>query len=127
MALNERGLAVLLQGIDSEKPVVMVNLLRFKQPHGRGKYDEYSRAMAPLLARCGATVTYAGAKQALLLGSQAAGDWDMVLLVQYPSPKSFAAMISTDEYRTISKLRSAALDQSVLLATRQIPQGKHKL
>lgn len=45
---------------DDGKPVVMLNLLRFRPDGGRERYFEYVNRVGPLVARYGAEIIYAG-------------------------------------------------------------------
>ena len=43
--------------------------------------------------------------------------WDEILLVEYPSAAAFAAMVTSPEYKAIVFHRTAALEDSRLVAT----------
>ena len=45
-------------------------------------------------------------------------DWDAVLLVRYPSRQAFSAMVADPEYQQVTELRTRALTEAVLQATR---------
>ena len=45
---------------DDGKPVVMLNLLRFKPEGGRERYLEYVNTVAPLVRRHGAEILFPG-------------------------------------------------------------------
>jgi uncharacterized protein (DUF1330 family) len=102
-------------GEGGDGPVVMLNLLRFKDG-GRARYGEYARAIAPFLAKVGGELVYAG-DGATALVAEAGQAWDAVLLVKYPSRAAFAAMVADPEYQKITHLRSEALAEAVLQAT----------
>lgn len=95
-------------------PVVMLNLLKFKPDGGAERYAEYGAAVGPLLAKVEGKPVYAGNGSELLIGTE---DWDMVLMVQYPSRGAMLDMIMSDEYRAVQHLRDEAIVRSVLLAT----------
>ncbi len=95
-------------------PVVMLNLLKFKPDGGAESYAQYGAAVAPLLEKTGGRSTYMGAAAELLIGTE---DWDMMLIVEYPTRQALLNMITSDEYRAVQHLRDDAIVRSVLLAT----------
>jgi uncharacterized protein (DUF1330 family) len=108
--LNERGFAELRERI-TEGPVVMLNLLRFTPDGGAERYDEYARAVAPLLERAGGRILSSGLGSEALIGPEG---WDAVALVEYPTRGAFLEMISSPEYLEIAHLRTEALIASEL-------------
>src|SRR4051794_6180826 len=68
---------------DPGGPVVMLNLLRYKED-GRAKYEEYARLIRPFLEKIGAALLYVGDLSTVLVAPED-HDWDAVLLVRYPS------------------------------------------
>lgn len=101
---------------DVPGPVVMLNLLRFKEG-GRASYDEYGRHTAKtFLPRYGGEVLYAGDGRSPLV-AEAGQAWDVVLLVRYPSREAFGRMIADPEYQAITHLRTEALAEAVLQPT----------
>lgn len=100
---------------DRDGPVVMLNLLRFKDG-GKAGYEEYSRRIQPFLARVGGEVVYAGLGSTALVAEPGQA-WDAVLIVRYPSRAAFSAMVADPEYQQITRLRSDALEEAVLQAT----------
>lgn len=101
----------------ADAPVVMVNLLKFKQDGGLESYLRYAREVAPHLERVGAQVRYAGAAPTVVIGEGATPEWDAILIVEYPSPAAFISMVTTEEYGRVHTHRAAALDQGELIAT----------
>jgi len=117
MAIDPRGadLKRLLQE-DPGGPVVMLNLLRFRAD-GRESYARYADALRNrFLARYGAEVLYAG-EGSTVLAAEPGQEWDMVLLVRYPSREAFSRMVADPEYQEVTHLRSEALVEAVLQAT----------
>lgn len=105
--LNEQGLGEFAARADDGKPVVMLNLLRFKPDGGQERYMAYGSAVAPSLEEVGGRIVWAGEPAAPLLGERG---WDMVALVEYPSRQAFLDMIGSPDYREIGHLRSEALE-----------------
>lgn len=104
---------------DPGGPVVMLNLLRFREG-GVASYREYSERVGPHLERVGAEVVYSGNASTELVAPDGWA-WDAVLLVRYPSREAFSQMVADPQYQQITGLRSDALDAAVLQAT--IPWG----
>jgi uncharacterized protein (DUF1330 family) len=107
---------------DPGGPVVMLNLLRFKEG-GRELYARYAAALeTTFLPRYGAEVLYAGDGSTSLV-AEAGQDWDAVLLVRYPSRQAFSRMVADPDYQEVTTLRSDALVEAVLQATVPWPSG----
>jgi uncharacterized protein (DUF1330 family) len=108
---------------DPGGPVVMLNLLRFREG-GRDSYDQYATALEEtFLPRYGAKVLYAGSGSTALV-AEPGQDWDAVLLVQYPSREAFSRMVADPEYQQVTHLRTEALSEAVLQATTPWPDTK---
>lgn len=118
----------ILAGIPAGTPVVMVNLLRFRdvamykgQPatySGREAYRLYSEFTLPKLAAIGADVIFLGKAKGSLIAPPDE-HWDEVLLVRYPSIQVFADMLASPDYREATRHRTAAIEDSRLVATVQ--------
>ena len=101
------------------KPIVMVNLLRFRKMTEKGEkgpdvYKRYMKKTAAKLEKAGGKLIWAGASQQVFIGGEEKG-WDWILLVQYPSRTAFLGMISDPEFAELSKERESALEDSVLM------------
>jgi uncharacterized protein (DUF1330 family) len=102
---------------DPGGPVVMLNLLRYAED-GREVYAQYAAALTDtFLPRYGGEVLYAGEGSTALV-AESGQDWDAVLLVRYPSRQAFSAMVADPEYQQVTELRTRALTEAVLQATR---------
>jgi uncharacterized protein (DUF1330 family) len=109
---NEAGLAAFAEhAAESERPVVMLNLLALRAEGGRERYEEYGAAVAPLLGRAGGRILYLGEPGPALLGE---GSWDLVVLVEYPTRQAFLEMVASPEYQAIAHLRTEALTRGEL-------------
>lgn len=109
--LNQEGFAAFAERAGDGRPVVMLNLLAFKPEGGRERYEEYAAAVAPLLAKVGGRIVFAGDPSAVLLGSDS---WDLVALVEYPSRQAFLDMIASEAYQAVGHLRTEALSRGEL-------------
>ena len=117
MAIDPRGrdLKQLLAD-DPGGPVVMLNLLRFAEG-GRESYAEYARRLSEsFLPRYGGEVIYCGDGSTALVADDGQ-DWDVVLLVKYPTREAFSRMVADEEYQEVTHLRTNALVEAVLQAT----------
>jgi uncharacterized protein (DUF1330 family) len=101
----------------ADAPVIMVNLLKFNTTGGLESYERYGREAAPHLERVGATVRYAGAAPAFVIGDGERPWWDAILIVEYPTPQAFIDMVTTPEYAKVHEHRAAALERGDLIAT----------
>lgn len=114
-----------IKNYPSNTPLVMVNILKFKEKSGKGDesgrdaYKRYSKNMDPLVAKAGGKLIWAGNVERTVIGDYSAQP-DMFLIVSYPSKESFIAMSTTPEYEEISKDRKLALEYGALLSTSQI-------
>jgi uncharacterized protein (DUF1330 family) len=119
---NPDQLQALTESSD-EGPIVMVNLLRFKPTadgidegvSGAEAYARYSTATEPFLRAVGGRLLSALQPQHSVIGPSE-GEWDLILLVEYPSRQKFLEMASNPEYQKIHAHRDAALADSRLIA-----------
>ena len=101
----------------ADAPVVMVNLLKFKQPGGVERYLQYGQEVAPHLERVGASIRYGGAAPSVIIGDGDRPWWDAIIVVEYPTPAAFIEMVTTEEYAKVHEHRAAALERGDLIAT----------
>jgi len=107
----------------ADRPVVMVNLLRFKpraEPpdddvSGEEAFRRYGDPMTAFITSKGARVIWVGHVDSQVMG-QGGDAFDMVAVVEYPSREAFIA-IATDPYvQALAVHRSAGLEGQWLLA-----------
>jgi len=118
-----------LNAAEDDTPIVMINLLRYREHagypagssapacSGREAYLRYGAGVGALLAKAGARPVWLGAVSSSLIAPEGE-TWDDAVLVEYPSRRAFSEMISSAEYREVAVHRSAALEDSRLIATR---------
>jgi uncharacterized protein (DUF1330 family) len=108
-------------------PIVMVNLLKFKEKaqyedgretdlSGRDAYMIYGRAVAELLKEHGGRLLFAADVTHLMLG-QVEDLWDEVALAEYPDRAALVAMSSSESFREIAVHRSAGLEGQLNIET----------
>jgi uncharacterized protein (DUF1330 family) len=101
-------------------PLVIMNLLKFKADAGDGRtgrqaYADYGALAAEILPAYGAEVVWTGRQRENINGGPQ-DDWDVVLLVRYPSVDALARMSASPEYRAIYHHRTAALERESVTA-----------
>jgi len=101
-----------LASLETDGPVVMLNLLRFKPDGGREAYAKYAAAAGPFLTKVGASLRFRADARATVIGDE---EWDEMILVEYPSKQAFFEMSGDPDYP--SALRAAALEDSRLVLT----------
>src|ERR1051326_7586743 len=107
----------------AESPVVMLNLLRFKEradgidegASGREAYQRYAEATAPFLARVGGRVLLAVDTEQTVIGPELP-EWGMALTVEYSSRQQFLAVAMAPACVQVHEHRAAALSDSRLIA-----------
>lgn len=112
-----------------EGPVLMVNLLRFKDRadgidaadgiSGAEAYTRYGAAVQEHLARVGGRIVFAAAATESVIGPEE-GEWDAVFVAEYPSRQAFLEMTGDPAYLEIHGHRAAALADSRLIACRPL-------
>ena len=101
----------------ADQPVVMINLLQFRADDGRQSYLRYTQEVTPHLQRVGGTVRYAGESPAVVIGAGEKPWWDVIIVVEYPSPAAFLDMVINEEYVKVHEHRAGGLDRGDLVAT----------
>jgi uncharacterized protein (DUF1330 family) len=117
---NHDQFVQLMQAPD-EGPVVMLNLLKCKEKADGGgstggqEYRKYGDAAVEMIEARGGKVIWSGRAEQILIGDPN-DDWDVVLLVQYPSRATFVEMVSTPEYEQAHEHRESGLERTVVVA-----------
>ncbi len=112
------------------KPLVMINLLRYRDQaayeegaghepcSGREAYARYGRGTLPLIGKHGGRPIWAGSVLSTAIAPEGEA-WDDAVLVEYPSLQHFVDMTTSEEYLAVAVHRTAALEDSRLVATQQ--------
>ncbi len=109
-------------------PMVMVNLLKFKDRadyadgrandiSGAEAYALYGAGVVKCLAAVGGHLVYSGPVTGIMLG-EVEELWDAVALAHYPSPAAMMAMISSPDYQAIEIHRHAGLAGQLNIRTK---------
>ena len=110
----------------ADRPVVMVNLLRFKPTADTGKrtgeeaYRTYAEAMRGVVESAGGRFLWFGRVDSVVIGD-ADASFDMIGLVEYPSRQKFVEIAMSDRVREIGADRAAGLEMQWLIATTEQP------
>ena len=120
-----------LEKYPQDAPVDMLNLLRFRDQSaypadfaaepcsGAEAYGRYGKGVAPLLEARGAQAIWHGQQAAMLIGPQDK-DWHLAVVMRYPTASAFHDMVTSAEYNAVVAHRSAALEDSRLIAFRPL-------
>src|SRR5262245_58171237 len=121
----ERAALEALSKLADDEPVVMLNLLRFRDQasypqgsehaacSGREAYARYGAKARLHVRSVGGKPIWIGTAQLSVIGP-ADEAWDEVLLVEYPSRKAFLKMATDPDYLACTVHRTAALADSRL-------------
>ncbi|MEE9371788.1 MAG: DUF1330 domain-containing protein [Saprospiraceae bacterium] len=118
---ERKAIAAMLNNFPKNEPVVMLNILRFREKIMKGTesgaeaYSRYSKNIAPHIKKAQAKILYKGKAIQTLVGNHEDSPHE-ILLVQYPTVQHFIDMISTAEYLELSNDRTIALEFGGLVA-----------
>ena len=111
-----------LMALPDGKPVVMANFCKFRDVSsdgdgtGRDAYLRYSRGVISLLKERGGTILWAGNVETVALGLAQDGDWDFIVLVQYPTRHAFIDMMTSTAYAECNVHRLNGLERHTIIA-----------
>ena len=125
---TDREALAAMAGGDPNEPVVMLNLLRYREHaeaghgvdglSGKDAYAVYGRHFAAdMHAKYGGEPIWMGRAHHTIIGTE---EWDIAILVRYPSRPQFLAMLEDPDYRAIAPIRAAALAHSRLIEMSQL-------
>lgn len=111
----------------SDQPVVMVNLLKFKEradesegeASGQVAYGRYAEQMRKVVESQGGRFIWAGRVDSKVIGEDGDPEFDVIALVEYPSRQKFLEIAGSQKVREIGEHRSAGLEMQWLIATTQ--------
>jgi len=110
----------------AETPVVMLNLLSFKEVadgenqglSGLDAYSKYARKMTTLVESKGGRLIWSGRVDSFVIG-ESDTDFQMIALMEYPNRAAFLEIASSVEVQEIAQDRVDGLAGQWLLATTQ--------
>jgi len=120
-------MAGFLEG-DTETPIKMVNLLKFKDKadykdgrqtslSGKEAYQIYADEVQGHLEKVGGQSIFFGEVERLMLG-EVEELWDWVAIAEYPSRKAMLEMVMDSEYQKSEEHRSAGLAGQLNIETK---------
>ena len=112
----------------ADRPVVMLNLLRFKARadapdeglSGEAAYRRYAEAMRAFVESKGGRFVWIGRVDAQVIGTGGEG-FHMIGLVEYPSRRAFVEIATDPHVEEIGVHRTAGLESQWLLAASTEP------
>ena len=120
--LNVKG----LEALDPQTPVVMVNLMRFREHSldgdgsGWDAYLRYSALTVPMIKVRGGTLLWTGDAKAVARGPETGNQWDYLALVYYPTVAAFIDMMTSKDYEQhCDPHRMNGCAEHVIIATRE--------
>ncbi len=114
-----------LSALADDAPVVMLNLMRFRDRSLDGKgsgwdaYLRYSALAIKLIKARGGTIAWTGTAEAVALGVAEGNRWDYVALVRYPSRAAFIDMMTSPEYARANVERDNGCAAHTIIAIRE--------
>lgn len=116
-----------LAGSQDKSPVVMLNLLKFREfadykdgrtekISGREAYMRYGEKMRPLVEARGGRFHISADLESVIIG-EVEEMWDMVAMMEYPSAADFVAIATSPEVLAIGVDREAGLAGQLLIRT----------
>ena len=113
--------------LDPSESIVMLNLLKFRDValegygvdgmSGSQAFRRYGELNDAEDVKFGSEPIWMGLAKNTVIGDE---DWDLALLVRYPSRQHFIDKLDNAKYREISKVREAALLDSRLVELSQL-------
>ena len=119
------------KALPRDEPVMMLNLLRFREQaayddgrevSGAEAYADYGRESAPIFRRVGGKIIWRGEPHCVLIGP-ADERWDAAFVAMYPTASAFLEMVTDPAYRDAVKHRQAAILDSRLIRFGVTGQG----
>lgn len=114
-----------LRLLPDDAPVVMLNLMRFREKSLDGKgsgwnaYLRYSALAIKLIKARGGTIIWTGDAEAVALGVPERHRWDYVALVRYPTRAAFLDMMTSPEYAIANVERENGCADHAIVAVRE--------
>jgi len=117
-----------------EGPVMMVNLLRFREYalypdgsdrelSGRDAYERYAKRMRELVEAEGGRFVFGADALGLLLG-EVEDTWHSVGIVEYPDSKTLVRISASPKFQEIEGHRLAGLEGQLNITCRERPLGE---
>ena len=124
----ERGQFEAFKALTRDEPVMMLNLLKFRDKaayedgrdvSGAEAYAAYGRESAPIFRRVGGEIIWRGKPELMLIGP-AGKKWDLIFIARYPTASAFLEMVTDPDYQLAVRHRQAAVLDSRLIRTSEV-------
>ena len=128
----ERDQFEAFKALPRDEPIMMINLLRFREraayedgreATGAEAYEAYGRDSAPVFHRVGGEIIWRGRPQVMLIGPEDKR-WDLIFIARYPTAGAFLEMVTEPQYQEAVKHRQAAVLDSRLIRTTEAGTGQ---
>lgn len=128
----ERDQFEAFKALSRDEPIMMLNLLRFREraayedgreATGAEAYEAYGRDSAPVFHRVGGEIIWRGRPQVMLIGPEDKR-WDLIFIARYPTAGAFLEMVTDPQYQEAVKHRQAAVLDSRLIRTTEAGTGQ---
>ncbi len=119
------------KALPRDVPVMMLNLVKYRDKAqyedgrdatGAEAYAAYGRESAPVFERVGGEIIWRGKPEVMLIGPFEK-QWDEIFVARYPTAGAFLEMVTDPVYRKAVKHRQAAVEDSRLIRTAEVPLG----
>ena len=119
------------KALPRDKPVMMLNLVRFRdraaydddrEATGAQAYAAYGRETSPVFSRVGGSIVWRGAPELMLIGPPEKR-WDLAFVARYPTAGAFLDMVTDPGYQAAVKHRQAAVMDSRLIRMAETEGG----
>lgn len=114
-----------------DKPIMMLNFLRFREKAayedgreatGAEAYAAYGSESGPIFRRVGGEIIWRGKPELMVIGPKDKC-WDMIFVARYPTASAFLEMVTDPDYRIAVKHRQAAVLDSRLIRMAESEEG----
>jgi len=116
-----------MRALDPTESIVMLNLLKFRDKAldgfgvdgltGGQAFRRYGELNDAEDVKFGSEPIWMGVPKNTIIGDE---DWDLAILVSYPTRQHFINKLDNAKYREIAKVRHAALQDSRLIEMSQL-------
>lgn len=127
----ERDQFEAFKSLPRDKPIMMLNFLRFRseaayedgrEVTGAEAYAAYGRESGPIFRRVGGEIVWRGKPELMLIGPRDK-HWDLIFVARYPTAGAFLEMVTDPDYQAAVKHRQAAVLDSRLIRTAEVGEG----
>jgi len=120
------------KSLPRDTPIHMLNLIKLKKyasyedgrvATGAEAYAAYGRDSGPIFQRVGGKIIWRGNPESMVIGP-IDELWDIAFIAVYPNSGAFLEMVTDPDYQLAVKHRQAAVDDSRLLRSAELPIGE---